>query len=186
MASWRETSSNSGIVWLPFFQLYEHYTHPARHGRKKMAWELGTVPHGPLCKQALRPCCYARPRQAGNCTPRIVGTPSSRLTVVELKRGNTATTAGAGFALRLLLAQMPPVPRSSTNRWWRYGKYPFYPQKHLPQSLPETSLLSERWNTERRAALHHGGLPTAPPCRCRNRIAERPATGRRSRRTSHS
>ena len=111
---------------------------------------------------------------------------TGRLTVVELKRGNTATTAGAGFALRLLLAQMPPVPRSSTNRWWRYGKYPFYPQKHLPQSLPETSLLSERWNTERRAALHHGGLPTAPPCRCRNRIAERPATGRRSRRTSHS
>ena len=58
--------------------------------------------------------------------------------------------AGAGFALRLLIAQMPPVSRSSTNRWWRHGKYPFHPQKHLPQSLPETRLLDEIWNTERK------------------------------------
>ncbi len=71
--------------------------------------------------------------------------------------------AGAGFALRLLIAQMPPVSRSSTNRWWRHGKYPFHPQKHLPQSLPETRLLDEIWNTERKAAVHLGGLPIPPP-----------------------
>ncbi len=73
VASWRETSSNSGIVWLPFFQLYEHYTHPARHGRKKWRGSWGRCHHGPLCKQAHRPC-YACGGQAGNCTLQIVRT----------------------------------------------------------------------------------------------------------------
>ena len=56
---------------------------------ERTTWELGPVPHGPLCEQAHRPCCYACGRQAGNCTPQIVQRSKPRN---DTKVANCSTT----------------------------------------------------------------------------------------------